>query len=209
MNLFITGTDTGVGKTYVSALLVRALREAGVDAVGMKPICCGDRDDAEELYEASGGAAPLGDINPVWLRTPAAPYTASIIENRQIDVALIRESFARLRSKHQALLVEGAGGWRVPITRDYFMSDLAAEFGLPVAIVVANRLGAINHTVLTVEAILAANLKCAGVILNEVLALEGDQIATATNRSVIETLVNVPVLFEIARDQRQLPLGMA
>lgn len=78
--IFITGTDTGVGKTRVAAMLVRALRAASVDAVGFKPICCGGREDAELLAEASGGAVALNDVNPVWLRPPVAPYTAAMIE---------------------------------------------------------------------------------------------------------------------------------
>ena len=80
---------------------------------------------------------------------------------------LIHETFARLRSAHESVIVEGVGGWLVPITRDYFVSDLAADFGLPVVVVVANRLGALNHTFLTVESILARGLECAGIILNE------------------------------------------
>src|SRR5688572_14916437 len=165
-NLFLTGTDTDVGKTYVASLLVRALRQAGVDAVGFKPLCCGDRADAEALWEASGRSVAVNEVNPIWLRTPAAPYTAAMIENRTIDLALIRETFARVQS-HQSVIVEGVGGWLVPIARDFLVRDLAAEMALPVVIVVANRLGAINHTLLTVESIRAAGLECAGVIMNQ------------------------------------------
>lgn len=207
MNLFLTGTDTGVGKTYIASLLVRALRIKGIDAVGMKPICCGDRDDAEALHSASGGTVELGDINPVWLRTPAAPYTASIIENRLIDLDLIREAYQRLRSRHEAVIVEGVGGWMVPITREYFVSDLAAEFGLPVGVVIGNRLGAINHTLLTLHAIQAKGLQCAGIILNTCFSGEDDRIATTTNRGVLETLVEVPVLFEVEWNQHDLQVG--
>ena len=207
MNLFLTGTDTGVGKTYVASLLVRALRKKGIDAVGMKPLCCGDRTDAEALYEASAGAAELSDINPVWFRTPAAPYTASVIENRLIDLDLIREAFQRLRSHHEAVIVEGVGGWMVPITREYMVSDLAAEFGLPVGVVVSNRLGAINHTLLTLQAIQAKGLRCAGVILNGIASTAGEEIPTATNRGILETLMEAPVLFEVEWGQTELQGG--
>ena len=200
MNLFLTGTDTNVGKSYVAALLVRAWRAAGKDCVGLKPICCGGREDAELLSEAAGGAIPLNEINPVWLRTPAAPYTASLIENRPIDLDLIRECFTRARSAHESVIVEGAGGWFVPIARDYFVADLAAEFGLPVAIVVANRLGALNHALLTIAAVRARGLECAGLILNHPSADE--DIATTTNRSVLEDLAGVPILTEVAYGQR-------
>ena len=205
MNLFLTGTDTNVGKTYVAALLVRALRAAGHDCVGLKPICCGDRDDAEALHAASDGASPLNDINPVWLRPPAAPYTASIIENRTIDLDLIREAFGRARSAHASLIVEGAGGWLVPITRDYFVADLAVEMGLPVAIVVANKLGAINHTLLTLAASRTRGLDCAGLILNRVTP--DDDLATTTNGAMLEELAGVPILFEIAHGQQSLRLA--
>ena len=200
MNLFLTGTDTNVGKSFVAALLVRALRSEGHDCVGLKPICCGGREDAELLHAAAEGAIPLNEVNPVWLRTPAAPYTASLIENRPLDLDLIRESFARTRAAHESLIVEGVGGWLVPITRDYFVADLAAELGLPVAIVVANRLGALNHALLTIAGVRARGLECAGLILNHP-SVEED-IATTTNRGVLEDLAGVPILFDIAHGQR-------
>ena len=205
VNLFLTGTDTNVGKTYVAALLVRALRHEGRDCVGLKPICCGGREDAEALYEAAGGAIPLNEINPVWLRTPAAPYTAAVVENRSIDLMLIREAFTRARAAHESLIVEGVGGWRVPIARDYFVGDLAAEFGLPVAIVVANKLGAINHALLTVESVLSRGLPCAGLIMNRVSP--EDDVATETNRSMLEELTGLPILADIAYGQLTLPTG--
>lgn len=206
MNLFLTGTDTNVGKTFVASLFVRALRKTGLDTVGMKPICCGDRTDGEVLHAACDGAIPLNDVNPVWLRTPAAPYTAAMIENRAIDLALVRETFARLRAAHRSLIVEGVGGWRVPIARDFFISDLAAEFALPVAVVVANKLGALNHALLTIDSIRASGCECAGVILNHVTSAEGD-IAGITNRGMLEDILNVPVLHEIAHGQRELTLS--
>lgn len=204
MNLFLTGTDTNVGKSYVASLLVRALRAEGRDCVGLKPICCGDRDDATLLHAAAEGAIELNDVNPVWLRTPAAPYTASLIENRPIDLALIRESFARARAAHESVIVEGAGGWLVPIERHYYIADLAAEFGLPVAIVVANRLGALNHALLTIAAVRARGLECAGLIVNHPSADE--DIATTTNRGVLEEFAGVPILFDIAYGQRGIKL---
>lgn len=207
MNLFLTGTDTDVGKTYVAALLIRALRKAGRDTVGLKPICCGGREDAEILHEASAGTISLNEINPVWLRTPAAPYTAAVIENRTIDLMLIREMFGRARSAHASLIVEGVGGWKVPIARDYDVADMAEEFGLPVAIVVANKLGAINHALLTVQSVQARGLPCAGLILNRT-SLE-DDVATATNRSVLEELSGLPILAEIAYGQLELPAEFA
>ncbi len=209
--ILITGTDTGVGKTRVAAMLVRSLRAAGVDAVGFKPICCGGREDAEMLVEASGGAVALNNVNPVWLRPPVAPYTAAMIEGRTVDVALVREKFAELRAAHAAVIVEGAGGWLVPVTRDFSMADLAAEFALPVLIVAANRLGVINHALLTVAAIRASGLRCAGVILNQVEPPADDDAAVVTNAGVLGELLGVlpggavALLGEIAFGAQELP----
>ena len=207
VNLFLTGTDTNAGKTYIAARIVSALRREGRDYVGFKPICCGPRDDAEALHAASENAIPLNDVNPVWLRPPVAPYTASLIESRMIDLALIHETYARLRSAHESVIVEGVGGWRVPIAQDYFVSDLAADFGLRVAVVVANRLGALNHTFLTVEAIQARGLKCAGVILNNITSPDdASEIATSTNKAIIEDILKLPILFEVGHGQKNLSL---
>ena len=207
MNLFLTGTDTGVGKTYVASLLVRALRHAGMDTAPMKPICCGDRDDAELLFEACNREVPLNSINPVWYRTPAAPHTAAVIENRPPDLALIRATFERLRANHRSLIVEGVGGWLVPVTRDYFVADLAAEFELPVAVVVRNRLGAINHALLTVRDIERRGLNFAGIILNSIDP-DGD-LSVTTNRSILEDILGQPVLMEIEPGQTTLELAVA
>ena len=169
----------------------------------MKPICCGERADAEALYAACDGAIPPNDVNPVWLRTPAAPYTATVIESRAIDLALIHETFARLRAAHASLIVKGVGGWLVPIARDYFISDLAAEFALPVAVVVANELGALNHALLTIESIRARSLECAGIIINHVMSA-ADDIAAITNRGMLEDILGIPILHEIAHGQQAL-----
>lgn len=207
MNLFITGTDTGAGKTYVTARLIRHLRRQGLDTVGFKPICCGSRGDAEALYEAADGALELNHVNPVWLRTPAAPYVAALIENRAIDLDLIRETFQHLRACHASVLVEGVGGWLVPIARDYTVADLAKEMGLPVAVVVRNRLGALNHAALTVNHIQQSGQECAGIILNDGLpesvneAGDPQDIAVATNQSILEDWLGVKTLYSLGSNQ--------
>lgn len=208
MNYFITGTDTAVGKTFVTQLLVRALRKTGLDSVAMKPICCGDRADAEMLCQAAGDEVTMDEINPVWLQVPAAPYTACMVEERMIDIPAILTAYSRLRKAHRSVLVEGVGGWLVPIRQDYYVRDLAADIGLPVVVVVGNKLGAINHTLLTVESIKASGQVCAGVILNN-CAPEMDLIAHSTNRSVLEHLLDVPILFEIEHGQEEIELAIA
>jgi dethiobiotin synthetase len=205
MNFFLTGTDTGVGKTYVACTLVREWRQEGRDAVGLKPICCGDRGDAVALQAAGGNRLALETVNPVWLATPAAPYAASLLESRPVNFELIRSACRAAQAGHDHVLVEGVGGWFVPITREYFMSDLAAELGWPVIVVVANRLGALNHTLLTVRAIQAQGLTCAGVIINESIpASLNNALITSGNRLILETILDVPVLGELAHGARAI-----
>jgi dethiobiotin synthetase len=192
VNYLVTGTDTGVGKTFVTCGLIRFSRAKGIDSVGMKPICTGDNHDVRQLLEACGSCEPEHLINPVWYRTPVAPYTASIIENRLIDLGSIRDAFERLASRHSSVLVEGAGGIAVPILALYDFRDLARDLRLEVIIVAANRLGVLNHTRLTVEAVRAAGLRCSFILMNSVRP--DSDISQPTNLSVLESLVDVPVL---------------
>ena len=192
MNYLVTGTDTGVGKTFVTSGLLRFSRSKGIDSVGMKPICTGDHNDVRQILEACGSCEPEHLINPVWYRTPVAPYSASIIEDRLIDLGSIRDAFGHLASRHSSVLVEGAGGIAVPILAHYDFRDLARDLRLNVIIVAANRLGVLNHARLTVEAIRAAGLKSSLIAMNSLQA-ESD-ISQSTNLSVLENLVDVPVL---------------
>ncbi len=198
MSFFITGTDTGVGKTYVTRLILEALRRDGRDAVGYKPVACGDREDAPILAAASGGIA-LDEVNPVYLKTGVAPFVAGLLENRTVDPAELLAGFHRLAERHAHVIVEGAGGWEVPLAANYRVSDLAADFNLPVVLVAANRLGALNHILLTVQAIRAKGLVCAGIVLNQ---LE-DEMDTAmiTNKGVVEDLAGVPLLDHLIHGQ--------
>ncbi len=198
MSFFITGTDTGVGKTYVTRLILEHLRAEGRDAVGYKPVACGDREDASILSAVSGGI-DLDEINPVYLNTPVAPYVAGMLENRTIDPAELIAGYENLAKKHAQVVVEGAGGWEVPLAPNYRVSDLAADLKLPVIVVAGNKLGALNHILLTVNAIRAKGLTCAGIVLNQ---LE-DEMDTAmiTNKGVVEDLTGVPLLEHIIHGQ--------
>jgi dethiobiotin synthetase len=158
----------------------------------MKPICCGDRGDAQLLLAAGCDGLSLDEINPIWLKTPVAPFTAAEIENFNFNPETILQAFRSLSEKVELVFVEGVGGWRVPITAGYYVSDLAVALGLPVLVVAQNRLGCLNHTLLTVESIRQTGLPCAGVVLNE-LAGQSD-IAMTTNRDVLQRLCGVPVL---------------
>jgi dethiobiotin synthetase len=198
VNFFITGTDTGVGKTYITKLLVESLRAEGKYAVGFKPISCGDRDDAAILAAVSGNL-PLDEVNPLHFSSGVAPHVAALLENKTIHPAEIIASYQTISEKYDPVIVEGAGGWEVPITENYFVSDLAKDLNLPVILVAANRLGAINHILLTLAAIEAKGLKCAGIILNQ---LE-DEMDTPmiTNKGIIESLTNIPLLDHIIHSQ--------
>jgi dethiobiotin synthetase len=198
MNFFVTGTDTGVGKTYVTRLILETLRSEGIDAAGYKPVACGDRDDAATLAAASGGL-PLDEVNPVHLKTPVAPYVAGLLENQTVEPAVLLAGFRRLAAAHAQVIVEGVGGWEVPLAANYRVSDLARDLGLPVILVAANRLGALNHILLTVDAIRAKGLQCAGIILNQL----DDELDTAmiTNKGVLEDLTGVPLLDHLIHQQ--------
>lgn len=201
MSFFITGTDTGVGKTYATRLILQSLREEGIDAVGYKPVSCGDRDDAMQLAEASGGLE-VDEVNPVHLASALSPLVAGMLENHPVNPAELTAGYHQLANRHAKVVVEGAGGWEVPIAPGYRVSDLALELGLPVVVVAANRLGALNHILLTVEAIKAKGLTCAGIVLNQ---LE-DEMDTAmiTNKGMVEELTGVPLLEHLIFNQNFL-----
>jgi len=202
MNYFVTGTDTDCGKTFVTALLVRAARTAGGDAVGAKPFCCGPRTDVEILAQASNHVETLEAFNPVWLQTPAAPRACEMLGEPAADVPRALQAMRDLAARHAQVFCEGAGGWLVPIAKNYRVSDFAAELGWPVIVVVRNQLGALNHTLLTLESVRRRALPLAGIILND---LEGQHDeATRTNRAVLEESCACPILAEIARGQTVL-----
>jgi dethiobiotin synthetase len=190
MNYFITGTDTGIGKTYCGCGLIRAARAAGVKCSGMKPFCTGDTADVDLIAAAGGNDVPQHLLNPVWLRPPLAPYAAAMLENRPIDITAVQRAYHELAAGHDLVLVEGAGGLLVPILRDYSFRDLAVDLDLSVILVAPNRLGMINHVLLNAESIAKAGLRLALVILNE---LDPEPtLASQTNPSILEELLAVP-----------------
>ncbi|MDA7881058.1 dethiobiotin synthase [Akkermansiaceae bacterium] len=200
--VFVTGTDTGIGKTYVSALIVEELRKKGISAVGLKPVCSGSREDAGRLWEASGGVLDLNVINPSYYQTPVAPLVAGRIEGSPLELDEMIAQIREVEELQEFTLVEGAGGWEVPLGEGFGIPDLAKELGYPVIVVVANWLGAINHTLLTVKAIESRGVKCLGVILNH-LEAERD-IAATTNRLVLEEALSVPILGEVLTDGTEI-----
>jgi len=205
VSLFITGTDTGVGKTRTVVQLLRLLRASGTSCAGMKPICCGDRQDAKLLLAAGGVGLTIDDVNAVWLRTPAAPIVGSLTEEVSIDIERILAAFHALQNRVEHVIVEGVGGWLVPIRSDYFVSDLAVEMKLPVLVVAQNRLGCLNHTALTVRSVAEHKLRCLGVAL--IAAPGTSDIAAATNADILKRILNVPVLDGLCENLMELPAG--
>ena len=202
MSLFVTGTDTGVGKTHTVVQLLRFLRASGKTCAGFKPICCGDRRDAELLLNASSEGFTIDEINPLWLKTPLAPFAAALAENIKIDIDHLIAAFAVLQKRVDYVLVEGVGGWMVPIHADYFISDLAAALKLPVLIVAQNRLGCLNHTVLTLRSVADYGLRCVGVALNT--PPEANDVAAKTNADILREIVDVAVLPELTEKMAEL-----
>ncbi len=203
MSLFITGTDTGVGKTHTAVQLLRLLRVAGTSCAGMKPICCGDRRDAELLLAASSDGLIIDDVNPVWLKTPAAPIVGSLMEEVNIDIEQILAALRAIQNRVEHVIVEGVGGWLVPIRADYFVSNLAVEMGLPILVVAQNQLGCLNHTALTVRSVLQHKLRCVGVALNGVPT--SSHIAAATNADILKKMLNIPLFGGLGQNLMELP----
>ncbi len=168
--IFISGTDTGVGKTVVACALVRALRARGIDAGAMKPIETGVGAagplDALALQEAAGGEDSLDDVCPLRFALPAAPNVAAKHEGREVDLALVHEAWARLAARHRSVVVEGAGGLLVPTRDDATMADLARSLDLPLLLVARASLGTINHTRLSLSEIERRGLTLAGVVVS-------------------------------------------
>jgi dethiobiotin synthetase len=173
---FVTGTDTGIGKSLASATLLHALRARGLRAVGMKPLASGcertpeglRNEDALLLQAASAPRPDYEDVNPFALPNPLAPELAAADAGIRVTLAPIEAAFARLSSQADAVVVEGVGGWAAPLAADLDQADLARALDLPVVLVVGLRLGCLNHARLTARAIQADGLRLAGWIANDI-----------------------------------------
>lgn len=151
--LFVTGTDTGVGKTVFTALLTAHLRTHGVQAVALKPVSSGNRGDARALRRAADGALSLEEVNPWHFRAPLAPLAAARRERRRVRLRAVLQHIRAVGARFEVVLVEGAGGLLSPLGEDFDSRDLIAALGAKVFVVCPNRLGAVNQTLLAFEAL--------------------------------------------------------
>lgn len=194
--LFVTGTDTGVGKTEVSCAILAGARAAGLDVAAMKPaesgVTAGEPSDSQRLLAAAGGGDDPALVCPYRFAAPLAPAVAARLAGVEVRLEAILAAARALAARHQALLVEGAGGLLVPLTPAETYADLAVRLALPVLVVARAGLGTVNHTALTVEALRARGLRVAGVILNR--TAPGDDPSVPHNAGEIERLTGAPVL---------------
>jgi dethiobiotin synthetase len=206
--IFVTGTDTGVGKTLVSCALIAALRKTGLKVGAMKPIETGVGDDgpldAIALRDAAGSTDPLTTICPQQFALPAAPSAAASVENREVDLTAIDAAFETLAMGRDLMVVEGAGGLLVPIRDGWTTAELAQRLELPLLIVARASLGTINHTALTLEVAASKELPVLGVIISHA---DGPiSTADASNLLVLKNFLGDRLIGEIPPlDATELP----
>lgn len=209
--LFVTGTDTGVGKTIVACALLRVLADRGLRVAGFKPVAAGAErtraglrnEDALHLIESSNVGLPYESTNPVVLEPPIAPHIAADRAGVTIDVDALAEHHRRMASAADVIVTEGAGGWLVPTGPESTLADLAVAIGDPVVLVVGMRLGCINHALLTAAAVRAWGLELAGWIDNRIdpaMPVQEENLATLEARLEAPRIGSVPWLGEAAPD---------
>jgi dethiobiotin synthetase len=200
---FVTGTNTAVGKTLVACALLHAFAARGYTAVGMKPIASGAErrgndlinDDVERLVAAGNVAAPYEEINPYCFAPPIAPHIAAQQAGVRIELERIERAFRAIAARAQVVVVEGVGGFRVPLGAGSDTGELAARLALPVVLVVGMRLGCLNHALLTSDAITSRGLKLAGWVANHI---EPHMAAATENVQTLEQRISAPLLARIA-----------
>jgi len=200
---FISGTDTGVGKTIVTACLLASYQKHGINTGFMKPIetgvdpeCSSEANsDAKFLLEISGNQDNLEEVCPIRLKPAAAPLQAARMTNQSLDINLIMENFYKLQTRYDQMLVEGVGGLMVPIKPNYLVSDLIKDMQLPLIIVSRVSLGTLNHTLLTLKMAQDIGIEIAGIILNSPRSEPLSEIESG-QASLIQELSGLPVLGE-------------
>jgi dethiobiotin synthetase len=192
--IFITGTDTGAGKTVLTALLVRFLCARGVNAAALKPVCSGGRDDARVLRAAMNGALTLDEINPWHFRAPIAPLLAARRERRHVHLSEVLAHIRAMQKRFDVLLIEGAGGLLSPLGENFDSGDLIAALGALPLIVAPNRLGAVNHILLTLEVLPHSAAAGARVVL---MSPSKRDAAAATNAGLLAGFFDAKRIFTL------------
>jgi dethiobiotin synthetase len=198
--IFVTGTDTGVGKTRVAAAVLRGLAAQDVRAVGMKPVAAGiepgeaHNADVAALVAASGVAADIADVNPYAFTPPIAPHIAAGDAGVRIDLEVVAAAHARLAARAQAVVIEGAGGAMTPLTMRLDMLDIALRLRQPVLLVVGIRLGCLNHALLTAQAIRARGLELRGWVANRI---DAGMPAADANVAFLAQMLAAPLLADL------------
>jgi dethiobiotin synthetase len=188
--IFVTGTDTGVGKTLLTALLLHHLRQSGCNALAMKPFCSGGLADVELLQSLQPGEISDSEANPFYFSEPVAPWVALRKQRRKISVENVVEHIRRVQKKCEFLMVEGSGGLLVPLAENFLVLDLIARLKPRVIVAARNRLGTINHTLLTINALQSSGLRHISVVL-----MDGEKadLSSPTNVQVLQKWGAVPV----------------
>ena len=205
---FVTGTDTGIGKTTVSCALLRAFAAQGHKVIGMKPIAAGVENgkwlDVEQLLAASNVNVTRQQINPYAFDPPISPHLAAQQAGREIDLTVIQQAYQTLSTHADRVVVEGAGGFLVPVNQHQTGADLAQALNLPVILVAGIRLGCLNHTLLTAQAIRATGLTLAGWVAN---CIDPQMLADAENIATLEQWLDCPLLgvlpFDLKMDMHE------
>jgi len=192
--LFITGTDTGVGKTLVASGIAALLKSWGVRVGVMKPIATGDRKDAQMLKKASGVEDSLAQINPQFFKAPLAPSVSAALERRSVDLESIYKVYWAMQKNYDFIIVEGVGGVKTPLGETTYVSDLIQAMNLPTLIVTRATLGTLNHTLLTVDALKLLKINIFGVLLS---GRRGNSLAERTNPEALQSYLTIPVLGEL------------
>ena len=191
---FITGTDTGVGKTVLTALLARYLREHGVNAAAIKPVGSGARDDARVLQAALAGTLTLDEINPWHFRAPIAPLLAARREHRRVRLADARVQVRKMQNRFDVVLVEGAGGLLSPLGVDFDSGDLLAALRATPVVVGPNRIGVVNQVLLTLGALPRSVAAKARVVL---MSPPRPDVSTKTNAGLLAEFFDAKRIFEL------------
>lgn len=196
--VFVTGTDTGVGKTVLTALLLSHLRGQGINALAVKPFASGGRDDALLLQSISGDGITLDDVNPFHFKMPVAPLIAAREEGVNVRRSEVIGWLRRMRGKCDVLLVEGAGGLLTPLGEQYDLLNLANDFNPSVILVAPNRLGVLSQTRAAMQCLQAASVKKKSVVLTP-LGIRRNDVSILTNCAVLTELLQKTSIFEFPR----------